>query len=321
MGSRRRAVVAVLAMAVAVALPVALACNSTGVLMLEHDDAAVAGDAGLADADADAAEAAAPVAYWRLANWSPGSPALDVCFAPSGAGWSGVQPAIGQPAADADAGPGGAPFPQATRYFAMAPGAYSMRVVAAGAADCSTGLVELAALMLPAGVHATLAVLGAPSPDAGTLPLRIALFADDVAAPDGQIGLRFINASASASDGTVDVGTGSVSGAGGAFTTLFAAVEFGTASSASSTDAGLVDANGYLFTLPFATATVSARVTTMAANDLVVALDDVSVLAGSAATLALVGTAAQPELVQCPDVRSDDAEGAGLWAGCAVISQ
>jgi hypothetical protein len=338
-GARSLAVIAV----VTGGLP--LACGgsgqSAGVVPPPQEAGSPMPDGG-AGRDADAA---IPAAFVRLAHWSPDAPPIDVCFAPQGAAWDGQTPRIGPLLAGADAGvvatdaegpadagsatsdaatdvdgatdAGGAAglaFSQATAYLTLPPGAYSARLVTAGAADCETPLVSLDAVTLADGSYTTLAAVGLASPMMADQPLKLAAFGDDVTAPEGQIALRFINASPSASLASVAFGTGSLAGTNGPYASLFSTVQFASTSSAAATDAGSVDANGYLFTLPLAGATMSAHASAL--SDLVTATNDVTVGAGSAATLVLLGTMKSPELVLCDDAAPTGA----VLATCSVVS-
>ena len=328
MGARALALLAL----VACGLP--LACGGSGqtagVVPPPHDAGSPMSDGG-ADRDADAA---APTAFVRIAHWSPDAPPIDVCFAVQGATWDDQAPRLGRLLAGADAGvvapdvdgaadvdagtdagsAAGLAFSQATTYLTLPPGAYAVRLVMAGAVDCSAPLVSLDAVTLADASYTTLAAVGLANPVTGDQPLKLAAFGDDVTAPAGQIALRFINASPSASLASVAFGTGSLAGTNGPYANLSLAVPFASASSAAATDAGTVDANGYLFTLPLAGATLSAHASTL--SDLVTATNDVTVSAGSAATLVLLGTMKSPELVLCADAAPTGA----VLASCSVVS-
>jgi hypothetical protein len=323
-----------------------LACSSDSTRPGAGDSGTPAPDSGHPDdATTEAGEAGPPEASVRVAQWSPGAPAIDVCFAPQGQDWTGQLPRLSPLLADGGAGgdagggvkgdggageagalgDGGAPagpgiaFPQVTSYLVLAPGTYAVRLVAAGASDCSTALVDLAAVTLAAGSFTTVAALGEATPGPGEAPLKLVSFLDDVTAPAGQIALRFINASPSLM--AVDFGTGSLSGAGGAFAPLFRGVAFGEAGAVAESDAGAVDANGYLAAGAYAGATLSAHVTATA-TDTATAANDVDVRAGSAATMALIGlvtSGSSAELLQCAD--ADDTSTGARLAQCEIVSQ
>jgi hypothetical protein len=288
------------------------------------------------DAAADAEDAAAPEAFVRFAHWSPDAPAVDICFNPAGGAWAAQTPALGQVVAAPDAGAAsdagddggsgvtGVTFRQVTSYLVIAPGTYGVRLVAAGAADCGTGIVDLTSVTLNANTYTTVAALGEATPVGTDQPLKLASFADDVTAPASQIALRFINASPNASLtlSQADFGEGSLVGNGGPFSALFTGVAFGAAGTSAGTDAGTVDANGYLATLPLAGATLSAHAT-LGAQDTTTALDDV-IISGGAATIALIdgvsnGSAASAaKLLLCAD--ADDSASTSLFAQCSIVS-
>ena len=289
-------------------------------------------DAGADDAGVvgvDAAEAAAPQAFVRVAHWSPDAPAVDVCFTQQGTGWTGQIPQLAQIVAAADAGSlsdggtTGVAFPQVTAYLVISPGAYDVRLVAAGAADCSTSVVDLSSLTLTANTYTTVAAVGELTPVSGDQALKLASFTDEVSAPAGQIALRFINASPSPSLTPSDLGTGSIAGTGGPFAPLFTGVAFGQTGSVAGSDAGMVDANGYIASIPLGTATLSAH-TSASASDATVAVNDVSIAATSAATVALINGVGDLQgsravkLLQCAD--ADDSTGTSLLSTCGIIS-
>ncbi len=291
------------------------------------DSGTTAPDSGSTSDDAaiDAADAATPQAFVRVAQWSPDAPAVDVCFTTAGDTWDGQVPQIAQLVAAADAGAlgdGGAAgltFPQVTSYLVIPPDTYAVRLVAAGSADCSTSVVDLASVPLAANTYTTIAAIGEKAPVQSDQPLKLVAFADDVTAAAGQAGVRFINASPSLI--SIDVGTGSLSGTGGTFVPLFAGIQFGQTGSAAESDAGTVDANGYLATNAYSGATLSAHVTS-SATDTATAANDVNVPASSAATLALVSGVTGgggAKLLQCAD--ADDSTGTSLLAACTLISQ
>jgi hypothetical protein len=283
------------------------------------------------DAAADAGDGAVPQAYVRLAHWSPNAPAVDVCFDPAGGSWTDQVPAISQVAVAGDAGiadagdsgasPTGVSFPQVTSYLIISPGTYGVRLVAAGATDCSTSLVDLASVTLNVNTYSTVAAVGEATVVGTDQALKLVSFADDVTAPASQIVLRFINASPNAQLTQADLGTGSLVGNGGAFAPLFTGVAFGTAGAAGA-DAGTVDANGYVASLPLTGATLSSHATA-GAQDTTTALNDVTIASG-AATIALIngvsdGSAASAaKLLECADV--DDSQSASLFATCTLIS-
>jgi Domain of unknown function (DUF4397) len=315
-----------------------VACTSNGASRPVGDDAGPGLDSGAPldsgnssgdDGAADSGDAAVAQAYVRVAHWSPDAPGLDACFNRPGAPWTGQVPQLAAIAAAADAGSfddggaGGIAFPQVSAYLVIPPGTYAVRLVAAGSADCATTVVDLASVVLGPGTFTTVAALGEVKPVATDQALMLTAFPDDVSAPPGQIALRFLNASPSQGLSPADFGTGSLAGTGGLFAALFAGVAFGQTGASSGSDAGAVDASGYVALNPFATATVSAH-PSQAATDATVALNDVTIAGGSAATVALVDGVSNPmasstvKLLQCADV--DDSTGTSLLSTCSIVS-
>lgn len=281
----------------------------------------------VADDSGDAATST-PQAYIRLAHWSPDAPAADFCINAAGTGWTGETPQLAQIVADADAGAvgdggaAGVTFPQVTSYLILPPGTYEVRLVAAGSTDCSTGLADLASVTINANTYTTIAAVGEKTPVSGDQGLALTSFTDEVSAPAGQIALRFVNASPSQTLMQADLGTGSLAGSGGPWAPIFTGVAFGHAGSGAS-DAGTVDANGYVAINPLQSATLSAHATGTA-SDGTVALNDVSISATSAATVALVNGVSNAlasgavKLLQCADV--DNSTGTSLLSTCNIIS-
>jgi hypothetical protein len=298
----------------------------TGTTMTTPDATAVGDDAAVDSGDA---ATGTPQAYIRLAHWSPDAPAADFCVEPAGTVWAGQTPQLAQIVADADAGAlgdggsAGITFPQVTSYLILPPGTYEVRLVAAGSADCSTGLADLPSLAIGANTYTTVAAIGEKTPVAGDQALALTSFTDDVGAPAGQIALRFVNVSPAQALMQADLGWGSQSGAGGMWAALFTGVAFGHTGASVGSDAGTVDPNGYVAINALQTATLSAHATA-SASDATIALNDVSIPAMSAATVALVngvsnGTASGAvKLLQCTDV--DNSTGTSLLTTCTIIS-
>ncbi len=297
------------------------------------DSSAPAADGGLTGdggaGDSGPADAATPEAFVRIAHWSPDAPAVDVCFTQPGGSFAGQVPQIAQIAAAADAGSlgdggsTGVSFPQVTSYLVIPPGSYAVRLVPAAAANCATSVADLASVTLAATTYTTVAAVGEATPVASDQTLKLVSFTDEVSAPAGQIAIRFINASPSPSLAPVDFGTGSLGGSGGPFGPLFTGVAFGQTGDATSNDAGTVDANGYVALNPLATATLSAH-PSASASDLTVALNDVTITATAAATVALINgvsdgqPASAAKLLQCADAYDEAAT--SLRSTCSIIS-
>jgi hypothetical protein len=270
-----------------------------------------------------AAEAAATQAFVRLAVWSPDEAAVDFCVAPHGTA-SYVGPFVAQLAAsagtgpaDAEAGPAGVSFPQVSAYVALAPQRVDVTIIAAGSGSCAGGSLQATTLpALTAGSYTTLAIVGDAQPAASDPGLSLVAFGDDTGVPAPAPGawLRFINASPSLP--SVDFGTGSEQNAN--FQSLFSGVPFGQTGTQGATDAGAVDVNGYLASLPSTGTVMSAHAST-GASDVAVA-DGVDFGFGSVTTIALVGgksgDVAEPaQLIQCADGAI-----AGWLSACAAIS-
>jgi hypothetical protein len=336
--------VPVIAVAVIVAGGLLFACGTTNNNGPGRDAGGPPGDdasAATADGSTTVVEGAAgdatpvaPQAYVRIANWSPDAPAVEVCFNQAGASsWTGHVPRLARIVAAvdagtlADAGAAGISFPQVTSYLVITPGSYEVRLVVAGSADCSKPVVDLAMVTLAASSYATIAALGEASPVGMDQPLSLVPFTDEVSAPPGQMALRFINASPSPTLTPADLGTGSIAGSiggpGGGFAPLFTAVGFGKVAGSDGGAIDTIDANGYAASTPFATATLSAH-PTAAGADTTVALNEVTIAATSAATVALVngvgsGTGSSgAKLLQCAD--ADNSAGTSLLSTCSIIS-
>jgi len=280
-------------------------------------DSGVDTDAGI---DADAAE---PQAFVRLAHLSPDAPAVDVCFTSAGSDYTGQTPQLAQITTVIDAGTtadGGAvvglSYPQVTTYLIVPPGAYAVRLVAAGSVDCSTPVADLASVTLNDGTYTTVAAVGEAHVVQTDQALKLVSFADEVTAPAGTSALRFINASPSLT--SVDFGTGT--NAATTFAPLVTGVAFGAAGTTLGADAGTIDASGYLSSQPLAGATLSAHVTNGSADTATAA--SVTVNAASAATFVLIGGVtgggAPAQLLECPD--ADDSAAASLIADCTIVS-
>ncbi|HZU82636.1 MAG TPA: hypothetical protein VE987_06955 [Polyangiaceae bacterium] len=147
--------------------------------MPEAGDAAQTSDARDAGAAPDSGTPVT-VSALRLANWSPGAPEVDFCVAAHGSGafrgpWLAAK-------AGGEGGVVGLAFPQVSTYSFVSPGQYDVRLVVAGAPDCSAGIVTDATSLptLAAGDFLTIAAVGAASAAGAALPqLELAGFKDD----------------------------------------------------------------------------------------------------------------------------------------------
>jgi hypothetical protein len=120
----------------------------------------------------------------------------------------------------------GLAYSQVTTYVSLPPGAYQVRIVAPGSANCDTALASLPDTTLPAladGARATVAAVGLLS-GSGATSFRLQPYIDESPALASELKVRFVHAS----PGTpaVDVG---IPGAATAFTGLFNNVAFPTA--------------------------------------------------------------------------------------------
>jgi hypothetical protein len=325
---RRRRARAVLALAIAAPGLAACAGDDSNTTLAS---AATAADAAL-DATQDATGAAPPdaaipplpVALVRFANWSPDAPPADVCLAPHGTTlFRG--PLLATLTATADGGvadDAGPPlsFPQVSAYVDVAaPGAYDVRVVAAGAYDCSVGVAPDLTTFPPlrVGAFATIALAGLVAPPPAEPGLTLLGFLDDEA-PAGAISMRLINAAPPLPE--ADLGTGTM---GSAYKALFVGVPFGGTAAPSDAGGAPIDSNGYAALGPLSTVTLSAHAPS-ATTDSVVA-SNVSAAAGSVLTIALLGggsrtspdaSALPVQLLECVD----NAGTTGVLGSCSVLA-
>jgi hypothetical protein len=294
-----------------------------------------------ADADVGPEVVTVPETRIRFAMWSPDAPSVDFCVAPierapdaavdsggiaadGGEVWQG--PIIGQAATHVDGGIdvlfdgetlSGLSFPQVSAYFDFPAGSYAIRLVIAGAADCSMPLLGNDTLNLSpfkTGASTTVAVIGEYSQAATDAVIEIVSFADDTAGSSGNIRLRFIAGVPSVT--SLDLGLGTLGSP--SFHPLFTAVPFGEAGNSS--DAGPVDKSGYLTTSALDNATLSAVPDSPDAGAIVVA--GATIPRGSVATIAAVGGKSgagqlSPELTLCFDTSPAVDT---VFASCSVLS-
>jgi hypothetical protein len=332
---------------------VAIFSLAGGVLACTGDDTSVAppadasadraSDATLYSAAAGESSAGSDVSVEqltavRLANWSPGAPAVDLCIAPHGtSAFEGpVLAGVGAWQIDAgeldDAGGVGLPFPEVGAYFAMAPGRYDARIVAAGSMDCSVGIgADSTALPeLVADGFATLAVVGEADPGAGAPSLSVVGFSDEgpraisLEAGTPPLAVRFINAAVGE-----PVATASIAATGPGTFALVA--PFGAIGVYRPGEAGAgrvsIAADGYASWQVVSSATVTCGIPDL---QVVLASGTISTPGGAFVTLVLVGagTAAAPpdagtdagpvgslQLMEC----EDNAGTVGLLSSCAFL--
>ena len=282
----------------------------------QPETASPATDGGSKDDEASTAS----VAYVRVAQLSPDMAPVDVCVATHGTG-SFQGPLLAQ--LPADAGTPGIAYAQLSAYLPVDPGAYDVRIVAAGASSCApVADVDSAAwpdfVALPAlarGALATLLIAGELVPEGGDQPLTIALLGDDAVLAGGAASLRAINAMPG--EPSLDFGLGS---AGTSWMPLFTGVRFAAASAHVDPDDAPVDANGYVSIAPFAaTQAMSARASSSDAAADVAAASSVTIPLGSIATVIAIGGMAgdpthPPALLLC----IDNQPSGGLLADCSI---
>lgn len=301
----------------------------------DHDSApGSATDAGAAaDAGDTDAPALAPQAFVRIAHASSDLPPIDVCVAPHGTtDFRG--PLVGQLAAslaggdggDADASLPGLRFTQVSAYLPVTPGQYDVRLVAAGAPDCTAGSDAAGsggvadATNLPAlafDTYATLLIAGDLTPAGADPGLTLTMLPDDAVLAGGAASLRAINTVPSSP--SLDFGFVSP---GGAWSPVLTSVGFAAASSQVASGFGTLDTNGYLPIAPIAAQPMSARPPGWDAASDVASASSVEIDLGSIATVLAVGgktgdTANPPALLLC----MDNQPSGGLLSDCSIAQQ
>jgi hypothetical protein len=295
-----------------------------------------------ADGGSDASDdepAPAPQAFVRIAQLSPDLPPADVCIAPHGTtDFQG--PLIGQLARSLAGGDGGAEdaslpglsYPQVSAYLAVTPGQYDVRLVGAGATDCSADPSADAAsdagadaasgsppdtTNLPAlayGTSSTLLIAGDFSPVGADRALTVAMLPDDAVLAGGAAVLRAINAVPSWP--SLDLGYGSPAGT---WSPVLANVVFAQASSQAAPGYGTVDGNGYLAIAPIAGKPVGTWPSDSDAASDPAHASSVEIDLGSIASVIAVGGktgdgANPPSLLVC----MDNQPSGGLLSDCSV---
>jgi hypothetical protein len=251
-------------------------------------------------------------AFVRFAHLSPDAPAVDVCVRPVGSStWVGVTPTLRSLGATA-----GLSFAQVTRYLALTPGQYQVRLVAPGSLTCIAalgGLPDVTLTSLPGGARITVAAAGRLAPPPGTPGLLLRTAVDGNTRPAlGRIHLRF----AHFSPGAPNVDAGILSGA--SFTPVFTNVAFGNIAAPT----GSEPVTGYLPTAPLAGATLQVRAA--GTSTAVLTIPGVSLPAtvsrGTAVSLfavGLVGGSGAQRLSAL--VCNDRVPAAGVLASCARV--
>ncbi len=296
---------------------------------------AAAGDGGHGTSDGASTDAGAAQsssrAFLRVANWSPDSPAIDLCVAPHGT-LAFTGPITADLAASTDAGPGDVAFPFVSAYVSV-PAAvqYDAWVVVAGADTCAVSILPYATPLpsLAANTFATIALVGEAHPSGGDSALQVVGFLDDALTPSA-VTLRVVDAVPSWPEADLKIGT----------KTEFSGIAFGTASTKAEAQAALaadasapsVDSDGYLTLSALANATITALLHGAIQPESGVTEPDggtgeptsvstttpVSAASGSALTVVLVGGTSSgipPSLVECVD----NAGTAGSLSNCSTL--
>jgi hypothetical protein len=190
--------------------------------------------------------------------------------------------------ADAAAPPVGVLFPGVSPYLAVTPGAYDVRVVAAGS-SCTTALVpdtdDLP--VQAAGTTFTLAVVGDTTGQGSDPPAGLVALTDDTTVPASRVALRFIDAVPSVIETTFAQGTIDTASA----VPYVSAAQFGGAGA--DTDAGSIDPNDYLTTAPITNA-IWSLINANGGTTTLVAVEGASIPAGRIATVVGVGGESGP---------------------------
>ncbi len=235
----------------------------------------------------------------RVAHLSPDAPAVDFCLAAHGT------TKFAGPVLAGAGGLAGISYGKVTKYLDVDAIQYDVRLVAPGAADCTTalgGLPDITNLPeLPEGASATIAATGLLS-HGGAAPFELRAYIDDADVAADQAKLRFIHASPGTPN--VDVGIGG----GVAFTPVFENIPYG---------ATRVHDNGYFTTAPVAGIELSARATGTTAD--VIAIKPASLPAGAIATAFAIGELGNATTPLRVLLCNDNAPAHALETECATV--
>jgi len=121
-------------------------------------------DAGTGDSGGDDSSPEPAQTWFRIAQLSPDLPPIDFCVALHGtATFRGpLLAALAASPGAGDAATTGLSYAQVSAYFAVTPGQYDLRIVAAGAADCSVALIQMSTGAAEAGAGVDAGVNCAP---------------------------------------------------------------------------------------------------------------------------------------------------------------
>lgn len=222
----------------------------------------------------------------RIAHFTAGAPGFDVCLkGPSDSDFTG--PIVRVQAKR----PGGVPYANISAYIAVAPAAYTARVVPGTATNCAVSLGSLPDITVQAltgGHHYTVAGIGQLSNPA---TIKFSILEDDLTPQAGQVRWRFIHGA----PGRTGLELGS--GAAGTYTRLFSAPTYAAVG-----DGG--NGAAYRVSPPQDLATNTLR-DSGASTDLLSLMNKVTLKAGSvytATAIGLVGNSFSPfELSLCDD--------------------
>ncbi len=329
-------------------------------------------DAGAGESGGDDSSPEPQQTFLRVAQLSPDLPPIDVCVAVHGTTtFQGpVLAALAASAGDTDAATAGLSYAQVSAYLSVAPGQYDLRIVAAGAADCSATLTEVSIGAAEAGVdtsgdvgvdeeasvdagagvgveasvgaeagvgvdasvgaeaglssaaplppfgsnaYATVLIAGEVSPTGNDAGLTVTAIVDDSTLAGQAIAVRAVNAMPSAA--LIDFGLGSFSTS---WLALLTDVAFGSASAHAAPSVGAIDVNGYLPLAPLSSQAVSARASSGATNDAVIA-KSVTIGSGSVATFIALGGRAGDALHPAALLLCiDNSPSGGLLSDCSI---
>ena len=177
--------------------------------------------------------------YIRLAHLSIGAPAVDFCWAPQGS-TTFTGPAMRTPVVPA-VSPTGLTYAQASRYFALDAGAYTVRLVPFAATNCATpvpGFTDIVVTVGSAGYY-TVAAAGILGQSAPANP-QLKSFTDVFTPDPTKVIIRFVNALPGSP--ALDLGTGTPA--------TFAPIFRNLAYLALATPTAPVDALGYASVAP-----------------------------------------------------------------------
>jgi hypothetical protein len=263
----------------------------------------LAGAVGLAACGDDDPPPPPGTALVRVAHLSPDAPAVDFCVAPHGTGL------FDGPVMESLGVAGGLAYQGVTTYLEVDEGRYDVRLVAADATSCATGLLPDVTELptLTSGLSATIAAVGELTPEGDAAAFAVTALVDEASVMTGKAKLRFVHASSDTPN--VDVGLGS----GGDFTPVFTDIPFG------GIEAGTGFTNGYVEVDPLVDATISARAT--GTTDDAIVLEGIDLPAGAIATAFAIGNVdGSPEPLRVL-VCVDNGAPQGAYTPCTALPQ